>query len=68
MTLHAPVFPQGTRVTVLPGRFPMDSGLVGRTGTVVATDDYRPGYYAVLLDGDSTNRGFAQDELGPAGG
>lgn len=63
MTLHAALFPQGTRVRVRAGRLPMDPELPGKLGTVVATDDYRPGHYSVLLDGESDARTFAQDEL-----
>lgn len=67
MTLHAPVFPQGTRVKVRQGRLPMDAALPGRMGTVVTVDDYRPRHYGVLLDGDSDPRDFSQDELTRAG-
>ncbi|HSG47812.1 MAG TPA: hypothetical protein VLA43_08380 [Longimicrobiales bacterium] len=67
MTLSAPLFPQGTRVVVRQGRLPMNAGVVGRTGTVVATDDYRPRRYGVLLDGDASPRDFTQDELRRAG-
>lgn len=63
MTLHAALFPQGTRVRVKAGRLPMDPELPGREGTVVATDDYRPGHYGVLLDGETGARSFAEDEL-----
>ncbi|HSM05254.1 MAG TPA: hypothetical protein VK858_11615 [Longimicrobiales bacterium] len=63
MTLHAAVFPEGTRVRVRAGRLPMVPELPGRVGTVVGTDEYRPRHYAVLLDGESEAREFAQDEL-----
>ncbi|MEJ2540553.1 MAG: hypothetical protein P8188_11385 [Gemmatimonadota bacterium] len=63
MTLRAALFPAGTRVTVRAGRLPMNPELVGRDGTVVGTDEYRPGHYAVLLDGESRARDFAEDEL-----
>lgn len=63
MTLHAALFPQGTRVRVKAGRLPMAQEMVGRIGTVVGTDDYRPGHYGVLLDGETDARSFAQDEL-----
>lgn len=66
MTLHAPVYPQGTRVMVRQGRLPMDSRLVGLQGTVVSLDNYRPEHYGVLLDGESKARDFSQDELAPA--
>lgn len=61
--IHAPLFPQGTRVRVKRGRFPMDAGLVGRTGLVVQVDDHRPGRFGVVLDGEEEERDFAQDEL-----
>ncbi|UCC26188.1 MAG: hypothetical protein JSU98_03600 [Gemmatimonadales bacterium] len=67
MTLHSPVYPRGTRVAVRPGRLPIDARLVGRNGTVVALDDYRPRHYGVLLDGESQPRDFSQDELAPGG-
>ena len=67
MTLSAPLFPPGTRVVVRQGRLPMGAGVVGKAGTVVATDDYRPRRYGVLLDGDSSARDFSQDELQRAG-
>lgn len=63
MTLHAPLYPAGTRVTVRRGRLPLSPGLAGRSGTVIQVDDYRPGRYAVQLDGEDTVREFAQDEL-----
>ncbi len=45
------------------GRFPIDPALVGREGLVVFLDDYRPGRYGVVLDGDEQRRDFAEDEL-----
>jgi hypothetical protein len=53
---------------VKKGRLPAAPETLGRTGTVVGTSDYRPGHYAVLLDGESEPRDFSQDELAPAGG
>lgn len=67
MTLHAPVHPQGSRVTVCRGRFPLDPRLQGRTGTVVELSDYRPGRYGVVLDGEEQVRDFHESELEPAG-
>ncbi|MDT8341701.1 MAG: hypothetical protein RQ751_09340 [Longimicrobiales bacterium] len=63
MTIRAPLHPQGTRVRVRPGRLPLDARAVGRIGTVVATDVYRPGHCGVLLDGDTVPRDFAEAEL-----
>lgn len=63
--IHAPIYPQGTRVRVKRGRFPMDADLVGRPGIVVQVDDHRPGRYGVVLDGEEQTRDFAEDELRP---
>ncbi len=57
------LYVQGTRVKIRRGTFPMDPGLVGRTGTVVETDMYRPKHYAVQMDGESALRDFTEDEL-----
>ena len=57
------VFPQGTRVRIRRGRFPMAADLVNREGTVVFLDDYRPGRYGVVLDGEEDRRDFSEDEL-----
>ncbi len=57
------IHPQGTRVRVRRGRFPIDPALVGREGLVVFLDDYRPGRYGVVLDGEEERRDFAEDEL-----
>lgn len=68
MTLYAPVYPQGTRVRVRQGRLPMSQDLLGRAGTVVELDDYRPGRYGVSLDGEEQIRDFSEDELEVMGG
>jgi hypothetical protein len=41
----------------------MNPQLVGRTGIVVALDDYQPGKYGVVLDGEPGVRELAEDEL-----
>lgn len=41
----------------------MDPDLVDRSGLVVRVDDYRPGRYGVVLDGEDEVRDFAEDEL-----
>ena len=56
---------QGTRVRVRRGAYPLDPGLVGRTGLVVETDDYRPQRYGVVLDEETEQREFHEDELEP---
>lgn len=63
MTLRAPVHPQGARVRVRRGRFPMNPHLIGRVGMVVELDDYQPGKYGVVLDGEERVHELAEDEL-----
>ena len=58
-------FAQGTRVRVRRGRFPMDPALIGRTGLIVETDDYRPQRYGVVLDDETEQLELAVDELVP---
>jgi hypothetical protein len=58
-------FSSGTRVKVKRGRFPMDSALLGRTGLIVTTDDYRPQRFGVVLDEETAVRDFHEDELEP---
>jgi hypothetical protein len=55
--------PQGTRVRIRRGRFPLDPSILGRTGTVIVL--YRVGgeRYGIQLDGDSRIRVFTEDEL-----
>jgi hypothetical protein len=57
------VYAQGTRVRVRRGRYPIDPRLMGRTGLIVQTDDYRPGRYGVVLDEETEQREFDEDEL-----
>jgi hypothetical protein len=58
-------FSQGTRVRVRRGHFPMDAALIGRTGLIVGTDDYRPQRYGVVLDEEDEVRELAEDEIEP---
>jgi hypothetical protein len=58
-------FSQGTRVRVRRGRWPIDGSMLGRTGLIVETDDYRPQRYGVVLDEEDEVREFAEDELEP---
>lgn len=67
MTVPAFLFPQGSRVRIRKGRFPLDPADQGREGMVVHLDDYRPGYYGIVLDGESALRVFCEDELEPSG-
>lgn len=61
--MRSPVFPQGTRVRLKQGRFPLPAALLGREGLVVFMDDYRPGRYGVVLDGETERHEFGEDEL-----
>jgi hypothetical protein len=63
--IRTPVYAQGTRVRVRRGRYPIDPGVIGRTGLVVETDDYRPQRYGVVLDDETEQREFNEDELEP---
>lgn len=55
----------GTRVELTRGPFPMDPSMVGRTGLVVETDEYRPARYGVQLDGETEVRDVHEDEIVP---
>lgn len=59
------LYPQGTRVRVRQGKFPMDPTLLSRSGFVAELDTYQPDRYGVLLDGETDVRSFAEDELEP---
>ena len=61
-------FAQGTRIRVRRGQFPMDPQLIGRTGLIVETDDYRPQRYGVVLDEETEVREFNEDEIEPVEG
>jgi len=39
--------------------------LIGRTGVVVETGEYRPGRYGVVLDAETEVRDFSEEELEP---
>jgi hypothetical protein len=56
-------FPQGTRIRVRKGRFPMAADLVGRTGLVLRHDPSVADKVGVQLDGESRVRTFTDDEL-----
>ncbi len=56
-------YPEGARVTVTPGHFPLDPGLVGQNGTVVSHDRWAPTRYGVRLDGETEVRIFDEAEL-----
>jgi hypothetical protein len=66
--MRAFIHPDGARLKVRRGAFPMAPDLIGRTGVVVELDDYRPGRYGVVLDGETAVRDLAEDELEPIRG
>ena len=57
------LIPVGSRVEIRRGRFPMDPGLLGRTGTVVENSQYYAHKVSVTLDGEGEIRTFAPGEL-----
>lgn len=61
--MKAVLYPQGTRVRIRRGPFPMNPELLGRTGTVVRVSDHRPDSYGVILDHESRVREFDEKEL-----
>ena len=63
--IRIPVYTQGTRVRLRRGRYPLDPRLIGKTGLIVGTDDYRPERYGVVIDEESEQREFDEDELEP---
>lgn len=56
-------FPQGTRVRVRKGRFPMAAELAGRTGLVLRHDHPFNEKVGVQLDGEGKVRTLTDDEL-----
>jgi hypothetical protein len=63
MSVPIAVIPLGARVRIQRGAFPIDPAIVGRTGTVVESSEYRPHCYGVVLDDDVEARTFALAEL-----
>ena len=63
MGVSIPILPQGMRVQVRRGPFPLEAGLEGRTGSVTDASEYRPHRYGVVLDGDANVRYFRPEEL-----
>lgn len=56
-------YPEGARVTVTRGAFPLDPELPGRSGTVLSHDRRAPTRYSVRLDGERDVRIFEETEL-----
>ena len=50
-------------VRVRRGALPLDPSVIGRTGTVADTSEYRAQSYGVILDDEVEIRYFAPDEL-----
>jgi hypothetical protein len=63
MGVAIPLLPQGARVRVQRGTWPLESGTEGRTGTVVDASEYRAHRYGVVLDGETGARFFRPEEL-----
>ena len=59
--------PQGTRVTVRQGSFPIDPTLVGRSGIVLHQPRGGGVRYGIQLDGETRIRVFTEEELENAG-
>ena len=57
------LLPEGTRVRIRRGAMPQDARLLGRTGIVVDSSEYRANNYGVLLEGEQQMRMFAPAEL-----
>jgi hypothetical protein len=56
-------FPQGTRVRVRRGDYPLESEMVGREGLVVTLQRRTGRQYLVQLDGEDQFRRFDESEL-----
>jgi hypothetical protein len=57
------LLPEGTRVRIRRGALPVDASVVGRSGVVVDSSEYRTNNYGVQLDGERQMRMFAPAEL-----
>jgi hypothetical protein len=56
-------FPQGSRVQIQKGSFPLDPAMIGRTGMVLDHDRANPHKVNVQLDGEESIRTFMDFEL-----
>jgi hypothetical protein len=63
MGVSIPLVPQGGRVRVQRGQWPLESGVEGRAGTVTDASEYRAHRYGVVLDGEASARYFRPEEL-----
>ncbi len=55
--------PAGTRVKIRHGGRPLDGAVIGRSGIVVVSSDYRADRLGVVLDGETQPRMFSPGEL-----
>lgn len=63
MAIAIPVVPEGARVRVRRGRYPVQPDLLGRTGTVIRASEYAVHLCHVVLDGDQSIHAFSPHEL-----
>lgn len=63
MAVRIPLIERGARVRVRQGSLPIDPALVGLTGTVVGSSEYRAMRVDVALDQTRETRQFSPAEL-----
>ncbi|MCI0434144.1 MAG: hypothetical protein L0271_10990 [Gemmatimonadetes bacterium] len=63
MAIRMARLPEGTRVRIRQGELPLDAGLAGRTGVIIAASDYGDERLGVQLDDESSVCVFAPCEL-----
>jgi hypothetical protein len=63
MAIPWAAIPEGTRVKVKQGVFPLDPALIGRIGVVVAATEYQTENVGIALDNSMDVRYFSVDEL-----
>ncbi len=61
--VKVPLYPQGTRIRVRRGDYPLDPAMVGREGTVILLHRTRKRRYGIQLDGEDRIRAFDESEL-----
>jgi hypothetical protein len=63
MAIEMARLPEGTRVRIRLGDLPLEDGIAGRTGVVIAASDYAARQLGVMLDGEHGVRMFVPAEL-----
>jgi hypothetical protein len=63
MAIRMAPLPEGARVRVVRGEWPQAPEVTGRTGTVVASSEYRHNQVGVAIDGETMVRYFMPEEL-----